>query len=365
MSRKLSIFLVLLTLAQSCYFSEQTAPDQRFWDYASPASVGMNEDGLLALNNSLKEGHIGPLRSLILIRDDKLIFENYYHGNRRSSINNISRLGYISISLALGMAIDDGIISSIDDPIYTYLPDYSEIFEESEQKKQITIRHFMTMQTGLAWNEILTRFDDPNGDIQQLLNSSDWVEYILSQPIFATPGLRYTYNSAGPIVLTKIIEQASGQPYSDYLSEKVFRPLGVEGQVIESTPEGLPNSVWGMSMRFIDVVKMGYLFINEGKIRDQQTISSEWVSEAITTHVEINFDDDYALLWRKFSPFNQSIEVLFDENDIFYSLGVNGQVVYMIPHLDLVVGMDMDIDPQSAPFIGYWILTNQIIPNVQ
>jgi len=346
----------------TCFFEEKTPEDQQLWEYAKPAAVGMDNQLLLDLDSLIQSSVFGRVNSLIIIKDDHLVFENYYTGINRSTPQDISGISFAIASSALGLAIEDGLINSLDDEVRDYLPAYSEMFAADPIKNTLTFRHLMSMKSGISWNENLTFFDDPINDLNRMTISSDWVAYLLNKPSDSAPGTRYSFNSGAPIIIAKIVQDQSQLPYAEYLQGRLFDALDIHDYTILPAYGDYVNAAWGFSMRPIDLVKIGYVHQKLGAINNQQLLSADWIEESTMVQSQVSFQNDYGLFWWRFSPFNMDIQPSLLENDVYYATGISGQIMYVIPHQNMVVSIMVESEEFFAGQIPFVILKYYILP---
>jgi len=193
--------------------SEELPPDQDVWDYDLPKNQQLNQESLSFIDNRIKDQDIafGTVEGLVIIRNDQLVFENYYtRGSNRFSQKNIGSMGLMITMAALGIAIDQRLLS-VDDSIYHYLPEYSSIFQDDPSKKAIKIMDILTHQTGLSWNESIER-NPAEDDLEIMKSQDDWVRYVLSKTLVGI-GF-YSFNTANGVLLAKIIENAAGVDFN-------------------------------------------------------------------------------------------------------------------------------------------------------
>lgn len=359
------ILSILIFLVFSrCEFQQEVPVDQDVWPYASPSSVMMDEDILLNLDQAIKNGDLGSINSLIVIKNDQLVYENYYN----QGVGRITNLPLNAVTASItsamvGIALENGIIGSIDDPIEQYLPEYEDLFRADPEKSNITIDAALSMKLGIGWNENFVGFNDPTNNAFQMTQSSDWVGFILAQPRDAPVGLRFGYNSGTALILAKIIENASGIPYEEYIQTMLFDPLDIKSAEWSFTTDGLPNTAWGLTLNSIDLTKLGYLYLKEGDWFGTEVIPSSWVQASTDLQFQISNFNDFGRQWWRYSQ-SSSIQNFLSQNDIYYANGTGSQYLYVIPHLDMVVSITANTF-QTSDFSGFVILRDGILPSLR
>ena len=349
MNEKLLI-IVLLFLASSCYIGDEVAPDQEIWEYSLPEQQGLSNQGLLIVNNQIQSNLYQEVDGLIVIRNDKLIFENYYsriadsQGFVRREPTLTKRFlpvrlgsGGLTFTLAaIGIAQDKRFLS-IEDPIANYLPEYADIFSEDPTKAEVTIEHLLLHRGGFSWNE-LTQTLSPQNDLTQMKLTNDWIRFILEKPLEAPPGLRYNFNSASGLILSKIIENASEQDFEIFLEENLLNPLTISTLEYEIDPQGNLNAGEGISVSLLDWTKLGYLFLNNGSWQGRRIMNPNFVADATSSLRTISGTTETGYFWQRFGDdFTGFFGI--DHEEIFYSRGETGQHIYIIPSENMIVSI--------------------------
>ena len=275
--------------------------------YAIPARL---KDGILV--GSLRDAHIDSasiikltkfiltdtftnIHSLLILRNSKLVYENYFPGNDQvwglklgyikhdiNSLHDVRSISKSVVSACVGIAIEKKLIKSIDDPIFDYLPDY--IRYKTADNGTITIRQLLTMSSGIKWDE-----DSPHGgsenDETQMEKSSDPVAYPLSLPMAGKPGATWNYNSGGVQVLAHIIKNVSGYDVDEFAKRFLFAPLGIKDFQWIKIHNKVPAAASGLRLRSRDLAKFGLLYLNNGRYNHVQVIPERWVKASFTTAI--------------------------------------------------------------------------------
>jgi CubicO group peptidase (beta-lactamase class C family) len=258
-------------------------------------SVQIDTTKIVQLTKLILSDSFPDIHSLLIAKDNKLVYENYFEGKDESwgsnlgyashDVNKLHDIRSISksvVAACIDIAVQQNKIKNIDEPIFNYLTDYKEF--ENGQNKNITIRHLLTMSSGLNWDE-----DVPHGtranDETQMERSSNPVEYVLNKPILYAPGTVWKYNSGGVQVLAEIIKEATGYRIDDFADRFLFASLGIKEYKWIKSHRDFPAAASGLRLTSRDLLKLGLLYLNNGTWNNQQLISERFVSETLKTQI--------------------------------------------------------------------------------
>ncbi len=332
-------YLIGFLILSSCYLGEEVPPDQTIWEYGRPKDYTVSEDSLLSINARLRfnQEDFEFMTGLIVIKNDHLIFENYYREANRNTISNISQGGLTFSMAAIGVALDKGLLS-LDDPIVDFLPEYSDIFQSDPDKEGITIKHLLTHRSGLSWNEGIFSTISPQSDVTIMKSTDDWIRFILEKEQGPPPGLFYNLNSGSGAILAKVIENASEQDYMTFLQENLLDPLTINSLTIERDPQGNYNSGNGISISLLDWTKLAYLILNEGIWEGRKIIDPNFIKDGSSLQrvVDNNFGVGY--FWQLFGE-NFDNRFGIESTEVFFIQGELGQHLYIIPSEKMIVSI--------------------------
>ncbi len=200
---------------------------------------GMDTGKIVALTKLILDNTYPNIHSMLILRHGKLIYENYFAGE--DEIVGKGYAGYVDhtiddlhdcrsisksfTSACIGIALKQGVIKSIDEPIFSYFPEYAKYFDST--KRKITIRHLLTMTSGLEWDENTSYLDPKNSEIQMDV-SDDPVQFILSRKLTSVPGTTWNYSAASATLLGEILRKATGEKVDRYAEKNLFAPLGIK-----------------------------------------------------------------------------------------------------------------------------------------
>jgi CubicO group peptidase (beta-lactamase class C family) len=182
-------------------------------------------------------------------------------------------------SLLVGIAIDRKLIASADEPVVKFFEDYSSL--KTKGWDIITLRHLLTMSSGIKWDENLP-WTDPKNDEPHLGSDPDPTRYVLAKPIAAPPDTVWNYNGGGTDLLGSVIERVSGKRFDAFAREVLFQPLGITDWTWKTYPKnGKLSPAAGLRLRPRDAAKIGQLMLAHGRWNDRQIVSADWIAQTM------------------------------------------------------------------------------------
>lgn len=266
--------------------------------------------------------------AFLVIKDDRLVYEQYLNGSSREAVQTSFSVAKSFNSAMLGAAIADGVIGSIDDPVTKYLP---ELLERDPRFADVTIRHLVTMSSGLHYEEYGLPWSDDaltyyDADLRGLALRKARIE--------AAPGQRFHYNNYNPLLFGMILERATGRRVADYLAEKIWQPVGAEADAtwsLDSQEHGFEKMESGINARAIDFAKLGSLYLHRGTFNSRDILPAEWIdaSTAPALPTGLAFSSGYGRWW-----WTHEAEGL---GPYYSARGNKGQFVFVFPAKGLVI----------------------------
>jgi CubicO group peptidase (beta-lactamase class C family) len=268
------------------------------------------------------------VHSVLLIKNDQLIIEEYFKGHSANQPHDLRSATKSIRSILMGIAIDKGFIDSVDDPIFKYLKSPIPKKNIDKRKDKITIRHLLTMSSGLDCND----WDkNSQGQEDKVYKKKDWLQYTLDLPMVNEPGKVSNYCSMGTVMIAEIVSQASGMTIDKFAEQYLFNPLGITNANWGHTSnKKVIPSAKRLYMTPRDMAKIGQLIINKGKWNGKQIISEKWVEESTTMKIKMA-GVDYGYLWWNI-PFKAKEKVFVSK----LATGNGGQYIMVFPELDMV-----------------------------
>lgn len=216
--------------------------------------------------------------ALIVIKNDTIQFEGYGNGYTRSSINTSFSIAKSITAMMMGVAIDEGAIQSLDDPITKYLP---ELVNSDPKLQSVTLSNLLMMQSGFYYRDHdLVWGDKPKNYYHPCLRSR-----VLNVKLDEAPGERWQYMGYNPIMCGMILERVTHQTVSNYFHEEIWKKLGMEFEAswsMDSDADQMEKMESGVNARAIDFAKLGRLMLNGGNWNGEKVISKDWVDDCTT-----------------------------------------------------------------------------------
>jgi CubicO group peptidase (beta-lactamase class C family) len=279
-------------------------------------------------------------QAFIVIQDDRILYEHYFNGSQRDTIVTSFSVAKSFTSALIGVAIAEGYINDVHDPITRYLP---ELIGRDPRFSNITIRNLLMMASGIKYVE----FPFFNGDNAKTYYYPNLRQLGLQHTqIVDLPGKHFLYNNFHPILLGMILERATGTTVANYLQEKIWKPIGMEfsgSWSLDSSVSRFEKMESGINGRAIDFAKFGRLYLKNGNWEGKQVIPASWVAESTREDMSIDSATYYAKKGMFSSPGNQYYKYMWwgirrsNGQYDFFALGNHGQFIYISPHKNLII----------------------------
>ena len=312
-------------------------------DTASPTSQGMSAELLRQGIVKLRQGHYGDIDSLLVLRRGKLVLEEYlkpdYYGrDYRQPLRSVTKS---FASALIGIAIGQRRIRGVEARLPEFFPQYPTVNHPDSRKTEIMLHDLLSMSAGYQWDELIRHYGDPQNDANRMLRSDDWVKFVLDLPMRDDPGVRPEYNSGVSLLLSAILQHATGQSAASYAQTYLFAPMGIVDWSWPVAMNDLTGTHWGLSMTRRDMARFGQLYLDRGQWQGRQIVPGFWVDASTAEQITGEPDTLYATYvygyhWWRFRDFDATVK-LFDTNDVFFAYGDGGQLILVAPHLELVV----------------------------
>lgn len=289
--------------------------------------VKIKELNLRIAENSFKE-----ISSIVVVKDGKLLIEEYFNGATRHTLNDTRSVGKSFASAMMGIAINDGYIKSENQTLKDFY-DLTKFANYSPKKESVTIKSLLTMSSGFDADD---NDEKSPGNEENMYPTSDWVKFTLDLPMDNKKevGKNWNYFTAGVVVLGDIINKSVPGGLKKYADNKLFKPLGIEKYEWQYTPQKLPSTAGGLRMSSLNFAKFGQLYKNGGSWKGKQLIPRSWVDKTFTKYLTLPFDSNgfYGYLF-----WNITYNVNGKQYEAFYCTGNGGNKIFIFKNEPLVI----------------------------
>ena len=353
-------FTIVLILLMTTYHNSHFRDIFSYYEHAGEKTYDIENDSWIVNTDSqfemadefdimLKniEDYEYPANSVLVVNQGVIVREEYYNDfTYRTEFNTYSVTKSFTSTL-VGIAIDQGIIGSVNDPIVSYFPN-TTFDNDSPEKQRVTIKHVLTMTSGFDYGVDPTLAPPVEGSVAQ---------YVLNSPVSREPGTSWVYDSQAPSLLNRIIELQSNMSLMEFANETLFRPLGIQNPRWGVDDSGLAYGGFGLYLTSREMAKFGQLFLQEGVWEGEQLVSKRWVQESTSGHIPENTDFVYSVR----PPSNYGY--MWWVHDGFYiASGLHGQRIIVNPDNDYVlVFTSLDVTQQGADDLHDSILDENFV----
>jgi CubicO group peptidase (beta-lactamase class C family) len=326
------------------------------WTIATPESQGISAQLLNAVSDSAQ--NTGFVHSLLVIRNGFLVAEFYYQDHDMQSAHNIKSVSKSFISALIGLAIQKVFLPTEYISIMDYFTEYRTIYFDT-RKDNIQIVHLLTMRAGLEFDE---------QDAFQFFSGDNWIEAALELPLIDFPGSSFNYATPLTHLLSALLTRATGTSTLDFARNNLFLPLGIEVKHWTIGPQGYYFGGSEMYFTSRDMARFGYLYLQGGRVEDQQIIEPDWISKSFEDYAE-----KASWSWGAFSNIGYGYlwwQGTLNSHEVYFALGYGGQYIILMPDLNMIVVTtcnSMLFDWDLADAQERWVsslVANHVIPAV-
>lgn len=305
------IFLlaILLLIAHSAL--SQPSSDYK---YSTPArlsdgiqtgtlrSVKLDEAKVSAGMNEVLKRTYGNIHSVLIFRNGKLVCEEYFTGpdennhkgeigivaHNRETLHDTRSISKSVVALAVLIAHSQGKIKDLDQPIFSYFPEYASHAEG--EKNNITVRHALTMTPGFEWGEEFS-YSNPANTAYQMNRAPDTIEFVLSRKLIQRPGTKFEYSGGTTQLLAAIVKKTTGSNIEEFTRKHLLIPLGITKYEWAELKPGQPDADSGLRLRSRDIAKIGLLLVNGGMWNGKRIVPQKLIADAMAEHAKVSSDE--------------------------------------------------------------------------
>jgi CubicO group peptidase (beta-lactamase class C family) len=349
------VVLLIVTLIACAPASPMPAPPTYWpttgWRSAAPEEQGMDSEKLAQMVEHIQQAKL-DLHSLLIVRNGYLVSELYAYPYSAGQAHSIASVTKSVIDALVGIAIQQGYIKDVHQPLFSLLPDQG-VANLDEKKKAITLENLLTMTSGLDCHE------NPASGEPSMQASANWVRFMLDRPMAAQPGTTFNYCTGAVEVLSAILQKATGMSAREFANKNLFGPIGIE-PIPEarwpSDPQKLTIGGYGLALTPDEMARLGLLFLNHGQWDGKAIVPADWVAASTVSQANRGDKKEYGYLW------------WIDPQGKWYAaLGRAGQHIFVYPAENLVVVFTADLPfTHDADLIPLQELLDQyILPAVK
>jgi CubicO group peptidase (beta-lactamase class C family) len=283
------------------------------------------------LKGNIEEGVFKNISSFIVIKNGKLLIEEYFNGENRDSLHDPRSVGKSFASTITGIAESEGFLKNEEQKLKEFY-NIKSYDNYSVLKEDISLKDLLTMSSVFDGND--DDYESP-GNEDKMYDTPDWIKFALDLPVnLIKPADEWHYFTAGVVVLGDILNKAIPGGLEKYADQKLFKPLQITNYKWQYTPQNVPNTAGGIRMNSLDFAKYGQLYKNGGKWNGEQVIPESWVSKTFTKYRLIpgRKDEFYGYLF-----WNKKYIVKDKAYETFYCAGNGGNKIYIFTDQPLVV----------------------------
>jgi CubicO group peptidase (beta-lactamase class C family) len=282
------------------------------WSTADPGDVGIDERALEQLHGIVPT-EFPNVRSWLVVRDGRLVFERYYGGAGANQVFDVYSITKSVTSGLVGITLADGKLESVDQRLVDFFPGYAS--GADARLRRVTLADLLTMRAGFV--------EEP------IASSGNWIRTLMTRPLEHEPGTVFSYDSGSSHLLSAVLTKVTGEQAATLARERIFRPLGITGGWRwPDDGQGVSIGGDGLAMRARDLAKLGQLYLQEGRWNGTQVVPAAWVRRSTRPRANVGAGQGYGYQWWvQEGPRGRA----------YAALGFGGQAIVVLPALDLVV----------------------------
>jgi CubicO group peptidase (beta-lactamase class C family) len=237
----------------------------------------MDSEALAQAFDYVRQNQI-PVHSLLIVRNGYLVLDAYFYPFQEDQVHDGASMTKSITSTLVGIALGKHKLSSLGQPVLSLFPE-RQVGNRDERKDRMTIEHLLTMTSGLDCHS-----DHAELTLREMMQSKDWVQFMLDLPMVAEPGSKFEYCSGGMHLLSAIISQCTGSSALEFARHELFEPLGIQDVIWPSDAHGVSHGWGDLHLQPRGMAKIGYLWLNQGRWEGRQIVPVEWMQQATQPH---------------------------------------------------------------------------------
>lgn len=268
----------------------------RTWPVGSLADAGFNADLVEKIGFGLRSGLLPSLHGVVVARHGKLVAEKYDTGldeawgrnlgvvaHGPDTLHDLRSVTKSVVALLYGIAFAKGLVPPPSTPLYASFPQYADLAADPK-RQAITIAHALTMSIGTEWDETIPYTNEANSEIQ-MEKAQDRLRFVLERPIKHEPGKRWVYSGGATALVGHLIAKGSGASLEDFARKELFTQLGIDTFEWARGSDGVASSASGLRLSARDLLRIGQLVLDGGRVADKQLVTADWIATATRAHI--------------------------------------------------------------------------------
>jgi CubicO group peptidase (beta-lactamase class C family)/predicted glycoside hydrolase/deacetylase ChbG (UPF0249 family) len=328
------ICLVLLFVSTQLFAQTVSLPR------STPEGEGVSSEGISRFLDAVSKSE-HEFHSIVIVRHGKVVAEGWWNPYRADLKHTMYSCSKSFTATAIGFAVAEKKLT-VEDKVISFFPE-DVPSDVSPNLARLQIKHLLSMSVG--------QDSDPTG---QVARQENWVRAFFSIPIVHEPGTKFLYNSAATYMLSAIVQKVTGQKVIDYLTPRLFQPLGIQGIDWEVDSKGVNAGGWGLRLKTEDMAKFGQLFLQKGKWNGKQILPVSWVEEAST--MKIMQDPNAPQAQKDSSDWLQGYcyQMWRSRHNSYRGDGAFGQYILVWPEHDAVIAITSETPNMQTEFNLVW-----------
>ena len=317
------------------------------WRASTPEQQGVDSESLLKAIDFVEERELN-IHSLLVIRNGYIVADATFYPFTSNSKHDVASVTKSFTSTLIGVALRQGYIKSLQQPLLSFFPKRT-VANLDADKRAITLDDLLTMRSGLkcrTWPGEIT--------LLRMMQSPDWVQFMLDLPMTDKPATRFKYSSGGVHLLSAVISEATGMSALEFARHNLLDPMGISEVEWPTDPQGVNNHGWGdLKISPHDMAKLGFLYLHGGSWDGNQLLPPGWVEAATAAHTSPDghgLTDGYGYLW------------WVDSSGFYTAIGRGGQLITVVPEKNMIVVFTAGLPGDRAIAEELDMVTSAVIP---
>ena len=327
------------------------------WRVSSLAEEGVNEEIIHDLIQDILAGNYPNTHSVLLVRNGKLILEEYFYGTKRADLHYLASATKSITSILIGILLDENLLTDLDQNVSYWFKDYQNT-KWISQEYNITVRHLLSMTAGIEWDENRSA-SDPRHDYYAMRRGGDWIRYVFNKELVAPPGQQFNYNGGLSALLGELIKRASGINAEKFSEKYLFDQVGISHYSWLRYNNGSINTGGGLLLKSRDMAKIGQIVLSNGKFKGKRIVSEQWIIESTKNHQLEKahpLGSGYGYQWwlGKISINSEKIKTVFAQ-------GKGGQCIFIVPKANAIAVVTSQLNNNSGGFFRPQVMMSEFI----